>query len=75
MSDQDRDGTGDVATAGRTGDEPAEGEPHDVGHTTPYATDRSTAPQSPYTSRDVAVGAAIAAGCLAFTVILPFVLA
>lgn len=40
-----------------------------------FATDRTTAPQSPYTGRDVAVGALVAAVGIAFTVVVPFLLA
>lgn len=51
---------------------PTSGEPDAE---TPYATERTTAPQSPYTARDVAVGAAIAAVGIALTFVVPFILA
>jgi len=36
-----------------------------------YATERTTAPQSPYTMRDVAVGAVIATAGLVVTFVVP----
>jgi len=36
-----------------------------------YATERSTAPQSPYSTRDVAVGAVVALAGLVVTFVVP----
>lgn len=48
----------------------------DHGHgDSPYATERTTAPQSDYTMRDVAVGAAVAAVGLAVAFGVPLLLA
>lgn len=44
-------------------------------HHDEYATDRETAPQSPYTSRDVAVGFVVAAVGILVAFVVPLLLA
>lgn len=59
-----------------TDDEAADGTEADDGtFEPPYATERRTAPQGPYTQRDVLVGAVIALLGLALTVGIPLALA
>lgn len=45
------------------------------GHDAPYATERTTAPQSDYTARDVAVGALVAAVGMVVVFGVPLLLA
>lgn len=65
----------DPATVDTAPEEHADDPSHGEEPATPFATDRTTAPQSPYTARDVAVGALVAAVGVAFTVVVPFLLA
>lgn len=56
-----------------------DGHEHDHGgdheHTSEYATERETAPQTPYTTRDVGVGAAVALVGMLVVFAVPLVLA
>lgn len=65
MSDTD-DASEDDAEAGHA---------PDATHESEYATRRTTAPQSPYTTRDVAVGAVVALVGIAVVFGIPLVLA
>lgn len=60
----------DVAGADETGDHAP-----DAPHESEYATQRTTAPQSPYTTRDVAVGAVVALVGMAVVFGVPLLLA
>ncbi len=66
--------TDDEASPADEPEEPAD-EEHGADEPGAFATERTTAPQSPYTGRDVAVGALVAAVGVAFTVVVPFLLA
>jgi hypothetical protein len=48
---------------------------HDDSHDSEYATERTTAPQSDYTNREVAVGAVVAAVGIGITFGVPLLLA
>lgn len=75
-ADEEPDAGAETPESGDTDVAEAAGDPtHATDRESAFATDRTTAPQSPYTGRDVAVGALVAAVGIALTVVVPFLLA
>lgn len=56
-------------------DGPTDADEHSENSPGAYATPRTTAPQSPYTTRDVAIGLVVLAVGLVVTVAVPLLLA